>query len=315
MTLSSFLELVEIKTKIASLFPFLVALAYCAYYYQSFNWINTGLFFVAMLSFDMATTVMNNTMDYIKAKNLTYKKEENVLGRDGISVRLAFSILIGMVTLSALIGLVLVYRTNLLLLLVGLACFFIGLFYTFGPIPISRMPLGEILSGFTMGLGIFGIMVYINVPIETTAAIFYHNGILTGAVDLVFLAKVFLQALPLVCTIANIMLSNNICDLETDISNHRYTLVYYITKERALLLYQWLYYTAFLAITLAVLLRISPWLMLATWLLFPMIQKNIKTFQAKQEKSTTFVLAIKNLVLLHSLQIILLLVATVIGKG
>lgn len=315
MSLPSFLELVEIRTKIASLFPFLVGLAYCAYYYQSINWLNTILFFIAMLSFDMATTVMNNTMDYVKAKNPTYQKEENVLGRDGISVKLAFSILIGMVALAALIGLVLVYRTNLLLLFVGVACFFIGLFYTFGPIPISRMPLGEILSGFTMGLGIFGIVVYINVPIQSTAAIFYHNGILTGAVDLVFLAKVFVQALPLVCTIANIMLSNNICDLETDISNHRYTLVYYITKEKALLLYQWLYYTAFLAITLAVFLRISPWLMLATWLIFPMIQQNIKKFQAKQDKATTFALAIKNLVLLHSLQTVLLLVATVIGRS
>ncbi len=33
--------------------------------------------------------------------------------------------------------------------------------------------------------------------------------------------------------IAN-MLSNNICDLETDITNHRYTLVYYIGKKQAL---------------------------------------------------------------------------------
>ncbi len=41
-------------------------------------------------------------------------------------------------------------------------------------------------------------------------------------------------SLPLVCTIANIMLSNNICDLETDITNHRYTLVYYIGKKQAL---------------------------------------------------------------------------------
>ena len=30
------------------------------------------------------------------------------------------------------------------------------------------------------------------------------------------------------------MLSNNICDLEMDITNHRYTLVYYIGKKTSI---------------------------------------------------------------------------------
>ena len=74
------------------------------------------------------------------------------------------------------------------------------------------------------------------------------GSILTMQLDIIAQLKVFLLSLPLVCTIANIMLSNNICDLETDITNHRYTLVYYIGKKQALVVYQVLYAIAFGAI-------------------------------------------------------------------
>src|SRR5699024_3057626 len=107
------------------------------------------------------------------------------------------------------------------------------------------------------------------------------------------------------------MLANNICDYETDISNHRYTLVYYIGKSIALKVYAILYYSVFVAIVLAVLLgTTTPW-MLAVLLLFPLIQRNIKRFVANPDKATTFGIAIKNLVLLHSLQIVLLIIGII----
>lgn len=304
-----FLELVEIKTKLASLFPFLLGMLYCVYYFETFNALNTVLFFVAMLLFDMATTAINNTMDYVKAKNLAYRDEENILGRAGLSVRQVTGLIVGMVVVAAAIGIVLTVRTNLVLLLIGVLCFAIGISYTFGPFPISRMPLGELMSGFTMGFGIFFITVFINVPDQTLAMLEVSWPHFLAAGNLVHVMAVILQSLPLVFTIANIMLANNICDYETDISNQRYTLVYYIGKPMAVRLYGWLYYGAFAAATLAVVFGVAPLWMLGVWILFPLIQRNIQRFQAKQEKATTFSLALKNLVLLHSLQIILLVVA------
>lgn len=41
---------------------------------------------------------------------------------------------------------------------------------------------------------------------------------------------IFLVALPNTCYIANLMLANNICDLEEDENNKRYTLVHYLGK-------------------------------------------------------------------------------------
>lgn len=306
MSLSVFLELVEIRTKLASIFPFLLGILYALYYFDSFNGVNTLLFFIAMIVFDMATTAINNTMDYVKAKNLVYRDEENVLGREGLAVRKVILMIIAMIVFAAMIGLILTYRTSLLLLVIGVVCFTVGILYTFGPFPISRMPLGEVLSGLTMGFGIFFIAVLINVPSTALASVAIAWPRFTIEGNLVGILAVFLSSLPLVFTIANIMLANNICDFETDVSNHRYTLTYYIGKLTAVKLYGILYYGVFVSVGLAVVLRVMTPLMLGVFLIFPLVQKNIRLFKAKQVKSETFALALVNLVAIHVTQIILL---------
>lgn len=305
MSMPVFLELVEIRTKLASLFPFTLGILFSVYYFSEFNAVNTILFFIAMLVFDMATTAINNTMDYVKAKNMHYKEHENILGKAGLSVKQATTLIVAMIGFSAIIGLTLVYRTNILLLVIGALCFAVGILYTFGPFPISRMPLGEVMSGLTMGFGIFFIAVFINVPstLITALVLDWPSFKLSGSLQNI--AAIFLASLPLVFTIANIMLSNNICDYETDITNHRYTLTFYIGKPLAIKLYAWLYYGAFAASTLAVFAGVNPIWMLGIWLVFPIVQKSIQLFKDKQDKATTFGLAIKNLVVYHGAQIVL----------
>ena len=56
------IELVELRTKIASVIPFVVGLLYSIWTFGNFNAVNMALFFIGMLCFDMATTVMNNLM-------------------------------------------------------------------------------------------------------------------------------------------------------------------------------------------------------------------------------------------------------------
>ncbi|MER1955564.1 MAG: 1,4-dihydroxy-2-naphthoate polyprenyltransferase [Desemzia incerta] len=313
MSMPVFLELVEIRTKLASLFPFTLGILFSVYYFSEFNAVNTILFFIAMLVFDMATTAINNTMDYVKAKNMHYKEHENILGKAGLSVKQATTLIVAMIGFSAIIGLTLVYRTNILLLVIGALCFAVGILYTFGPFPISRMPLGEVMSGLTMGFGIFFIAVFINVPstLITALVLDWPSFMLSGSLQNI--AAIFLASLPLVFTIANIMLSNNICDYETDITNHRYTLTFYIGKPLAIKLYAWLYYGAFAASTLAVFAGVNPIWMLGIWLVFPIVQKSIQLFKDKQDKATTFGLAIKNLVVYHGAQIVLYSLGVLFG--
>ena len=303
--------LVELRTKLASVIPFVVGLLYSVWTFGNFNGVNMILFFIGMLCFDMATTVMNNLMDYVKAKNETYRQEENIIGRSQITVRQATIIFAGLLGVATVVGLILVWRTNLILLFVGMLCFIIGIFYTFGPIPISRMPLGEVLSGVTMGFGIFWIVIFLNSPEATFAWMGLEQGMLVVRLALLDHFKVALLSLPLVCTIANIMLSNNLCDLETDITNHRYTLVYYIGKTAALKLYQCLYIMSFVAIIIAVVFRVAPILMLGTIVVMFPVYQNIQKFMQKQEKRTTFALAIKNMVMIHVTQILLLAISVI----
>ena len=312
MTKKEFIELVELRTKIASVFPFVIAFLYSFVLFKQVNVLNMLLFFIGMICFDMATTVMNNLMDYVKAKNSDYRDNHNVIGTSTITVKKAWQVFGGLFAVAAVVGIILVARTNILLLIVGAICFFIGVFYTFGPIPISRMPLGEVLSGFTMGFGIFWITVFLNVPEGTVfAGVQLDGSILTMQLDIIAQLKVFLLSLPLVCTIANIMLSNNICDLETDITNHRYTLVYYIGKPTALKLYQGLYLISFIAIVLAVVFKIAPILMIGTLVVGIPVYKNIQLFIQKQEKRTTFALAIKNMLMIHVMQMVLLVISVI----
>ena len=303
--------LVELRTKIASVIPFVVGLLYSVWTFGNFNGVNMILFFIGMLCFDMATTVMNNLMDYVKAKNETYRQEENIIGRSQITVRQATIIFAGLLGVATVVGLILVWRTNLILLFVGMLCFIIGIFYTFGPIPISRMPLGEVLSGVAMGFGIFWIVIFLNSPEATFAWMGLEQGMLVVRLALLDHFKVALLSLPLVCTIANIMLSNNLCDLETDITNHRYTLVYYIGKTAAFKLYQCLYIMSFVAIIIAVVFRVAPILMLGTIVVMLPVYQNIQKFMQKQEKRTTFALAIKNMVMIHVTQILLLAISVI----
>ena len=305
------IELVELRTKIASVIPFVVGLLYSFWSFGNFNAVNMVLFFIGMVCFDMATTVMNNLMDYVKAKNETYRQEENIIGTSSLTVRQAAMIFGSLVGVATIIGIILVVRTNIILLFVGALCFVIGIFYTFGPIPISRMPLGEVLSGVTMGFGIFWIVIFLNAPEASFAWMGLDQGMLIVRLALFDHIKVALLSLPLVCTIANIMLSNNLCDLETDITNHRYTLVYYIGKQMALKLYQGLYLISFVAMVLAVVFRIAPILMLGTLVVGVPVYKNIQLFIQKQEKRTTFALAIKNMLMIHVVQMVLLVISVI----
>lgn len=315
MNLKVFLELVEIKTKIASIFPFLIGIAFSLSYFKEWNGVNTLLFFVGMIVFDMTTTAINNLMDYKKAKSETYKRETNVIGREGLSEKKVSQMILLMLFMTLLIGLVLSLKTGWLLLVMGGLVCFIGIFYTFGPIPLSRMPLGEIFSGITMGLGIFAITIYINTPIQKVfylainfkAGIFALTGNLWGTLALI------LASLPLIFTIADLMLANNLRDLEDDVKNHRYTLVYYIGREWGIVLFQGLMYASYVALLLGLLLSVFQWPILLVFATLPKIYQNLKAHQASLPHPRSFGYGIKNLILFNSAYLLSLLLTLLIG--
>ena len=85
-----------------------------------------------------------------------------------------------------------------------------------------------------MGFIITFISIYIHVYDQNIITVAYSSGNINIAVNLVEVLYIFILSIPAISGIANIMLANNICDIEDDIENKRYTLPIYIGKERAL---------------------------------------------------------------------------------
>ncbi|RHH68460.1 MULTISPECIES: 1,4-dihydroxy-2-naphthoate polyprenyltransferase [Vagococcus] len=309
-----FFELVEIRTKLASVFPYFIGLLFSSYYFEQINWFNMFLFFIGMFIFDMATTAINNLMDYLKAKDDSYQQLTNIIGRAGLKVSKVRNMIIGMITFSSIIGLWLTFRTSLLLLPMGGLCFLIGIFYTFGPVPLSRMPLGELFSGVTMGFGIFFITLYLNVYDTGFLALKFANGQFMLSGNIKELIVSVWASIPMMFTIANIMLANNLCDLDQDILNHRYTLPFYIGRQNGVYLFDLLMYSCYFVIVIGVMVGIYHWSMLIILVTFPLVKKNVSQFNEKQEKGTTFSVAIKNLVLFNGAQITGLLLGIILTK-
>ncbi|WP_057895658.1 prenyltransferase [Liquorilactobacillus oeni] len=281
MTVPVFLELVEMKAKTASVLPFLLGVCFSWYNYRSLNLGILLAFFIAMFIFNMAVDILDNYNDYHHAiDEHNYKQKTNIIGRENLSVRGVFWLMSSMIAISALIGLILVYYTGWPLLVMGIICYLVGIFYSSGPRPLSSLPLGEFFSGPIMGFLITLICVYIN-----TYQIFPWN--------LASLGKVLLISLPNTLWISNLMLANNICDLEEDENNERYTLVHYLGKKHSLKLFVIMNVVAVAALVCAVLVKIAPWTMLISLIALPFIVKQVKQFLSKQVKKETFICAVK----------------------
>lgn len=281
MSLPVFLELVEFKAKTASVLPFFIGLCYSWYNYQSIHILYVLIYFIAMFIFNMAVDILDNYNDYHHATDVhDYKEKTNIIGRENLSLKLVYRLMVNMIILSALLGIALSFVVGWPLLIMGLYCYLVGIFYSSGPKPLSSLPLGEFFSGFTMGFMISLICVYLN-----TFETFQWNASTLGGI--------FLISLPNTLWIANLMLANNICDVEEDEKNERYTLVHYLGKPRSIVLFVLFNGIALASLVLAVVLKLAPVWMLATFIVLPIIVKQINLFLREQNKQTTFICAIR----------------------
>lgn len=292
-----FFNYIELRTKITSTLTFAMTIGFLLYQGQVINWKLTSIFFLSMFLFDLTTTAINNYIDS--------KEGDQTLD---FTRRTSFLIICSLFVVSSILGLYLAYSSDLVVLLAGAACFICGVLYTYGPIPISRQPLGEVFSGFFYGVMIPFLLMYINTPSGT----FLSYNISLKSISLEFqimpFIQLFLFAVIPFCVTANIMLANNICDLEKDITVRRFTLPYYIGKK-ALMLFAGLYYATYLAMLLMVILKILSPICLISFLSLILVQKNIKEFYKKQEKSSTFVCSIKNFVIIMGTNTIVIFIS------
>lgn len=295
-----FLGYVEIRTKITSTFTFLMTITLLLYQKKTINWGLTLLFFASMFLFDLTTTAINN---YIDTKNNHQTLQ--------FSRRTALIIIYVLFGISTGLGLYLAYLTDIVILLVGGICFICGVFYTYGPVPISRQPLGEVLSGMFYGLLIPFIIFYINSPAGTYLSLNVNFSTISVEIKNGPILSLLLFAVIPFCVTANIMLANNICDLEKDIEVKRHTLPYYIGKK-ALYLFAGLYYATYLATIAMVALNIIHPICLLSLASIIIVQKNINAFFKKQEKAITFIYAIQNFMIIMGSNTLMIFISSFI---
>ncbi|MGE5654772.1 MAG: 1,4-dihydroxy-2-naphthoate polyprenyltransferase [Bacillota bacterium] len=316
MSLAAFAQFVEVQTKLASIIPFALGSLYALYRYHSFRFDHFIIMFVSLISFDMATTAINNYIDYTKARETEgYNfKQKNAIGRYGIKESTARATIFTLLAVAVIFGIILTIKTSIVVLLVGALSFAVGIFYTFGPIPISRMPLGEAFSGLFMGFIIPFLAIYIHIYDQGIIAWSYQSGVVSFSINIVELALIFLLSIPAVGGIANIMLANNICDVDEDIINNRFTLPYYIGRKNAIRLFQALYYIGYIDLIILVALRIVPWTSLLVLLTLIPVGKNIHLFSTRPIKGETFVLSVKNFAIMNLAQALVVAAMLVLGR-
>lgn len=281
-----FFEFIEIQSLIASVFPFVLGIMYAYYNYHLIQVGNMILFFIAANVLQMAVNANDNYQDFMHSDDeLEFKSKTNVVGVNNISIGLARTITLGLASLSAIIGIYLVIRVGLPLLWLGLFSFAVGYFYAAGPRPISNTPFGEIFSGVTMGFIIFLIAAFLNV--YTVQSLSFG-----------FLWRVLLASGIAIFAISNIMLANNICDEQEDRRNNRRTAVFYFGKKVMLHVFALSYVAGYLCLLVAVWIGILPVLSVLTLLSIPLVWRNVHIFFQNQVKRETFVLSVKNSVII-----------------
>lgn len=315
MKIKSLFKLVEIRTKVASVIPLFLGILFTIYRYDRFKPYILVLFFISMICIDLATTAINNFMDNkraIKKEGFNYE-EHNAMMRDGISDKSAITAIFILLIFAAITGTILFLMTDWVILLIGLISFIIGICYSSGPLPISRTHLGEIFSGVVMGGFIYFITVYVQIYDNQIIIASINSQIFNLQINFKEVGIIVFTSLPLIFMIANIMLANNICDVEDDTHNRRFTLPYYIGRNLALRLYTGLYLLSYIVILTGVVLKWLPTANLLVLLTIFPVFKNIRIFLKNQDKATTFALAVKNIMMISIVWIISFLIIILIN--
>ena len=280
LTFKQFWELSEIYT--APLNLFIILLGYAIAKFQLNSSLNPEffLFILIIVMFHITVNVFNHYRDYRNASDENYKQHTNIIGRDHLDLRFVRNFYLFNLIISFILGLILVWRTNWVIGVLGVIGFYIGLFYSYGRRPLNSLPIAEALTGTASGFFITVVSYYLAV---------YQTQVIT----LAMIGKVFLISLPLVLMMFNNLLANNTCDLEEDIENHRKTLVYYLGKPAAVKLLLTIYVFSFIWLAILVITDLAPWTVLFLLFLFPKNWQSLKKYRTLQDKKTTFPIVLK----------------------
>ena len=125
LTFKQFWELSEIYT--APLNLFIILLGYAIAKFQLNSSLNPEffLFILIIVMFHITVNVFNHYMDYRNASDENYKQHTNIIGRDHLDLRFVRNFYLFNLIISFILGLILVWRTNWVIGVLGVIGFYI----------------------------------------------------------------------------------------------------------------------------------------------------------------------------------------------
>jgi len=157
-----------------------------------------------MILIQSATNMINDYSDFKRGADSKKSAEEKALVSEEITPKQVLFIIFLFQLVAFIIGIFIAGRTSYYIILVAIIGDIISISYASGPFPISYTPIGEIVAGVTMGIGIATTVIYIQ----------------SGVINL----NTVLVAIPTALFIGTILLSNNLSDMVEDREVGRKTL-------------------------------------------------------------------------------------------
>lgn len=168
-----------------------------------------------------SVNTLNDYFDYIKgtdSESDNLEESDSVLVFNNVNPRSALIVALSFIVIALALGIYCIYCAGFLCLIIALIGILITFLYSGGKLPISYLPIGELVSGFVMG----GLITYASYNVLTLQ---------TSPIVLVF-------SIPLIINIGLIMLTNNASDIEKDKLSKRKTLSTLIGREKSTILYK-----------------------------------------------------------------------------
>jgi len=257
-TVGDLLKIVDIRTKIVSVSSLLVGSGWAlATAPEHFSWPLFALMAVATLLIDMGTTGFNSYFDFVTGVDTRESDQERfkALVQREIEPRVALKLSFSLYLLAMPLGLAIGTRAGWGVVATGAFCMLFAWFYSGGPRPISRTPVGEFFAGGLLG----GVLIAV--------AAFVHTHRLDAATILV--------GIPSSLIIAGILSTNNACDRVGDERAGRRTLAIVLGPGRSHLPVFLLVGAAYAAVALLAALRVA-----APWAFLPMLLSAVHAWRS-----------------------------------
>ena len=221
LTVRTAVQLAAPHTWVASVYPALFGVLFSRISGYGLSIPTGGMLILTCILMQSAVNTLNDYADYVKGTDST---QDNVEKSDAVllynDIKPVHALYLGLLYLAAgaALGIFSCIKTGFVPLCIGAVGGVVVLLYSGGRVPLSYLPVGELVSGFVMG----GL-----IPLGIAAA-----------ADNMLHPAVLVYSLPLIIGIALIMMSNNGCDIEKDMRAGRYTLPVCIGRKKTVILYR-----------------------------------------------------------------------------